>query len=60
MNNDTLNSMDQFKRAIIAIPQRLRRLAPAAIENGVRRRHARGGRRLLRMIPTRTLTAVRV
>jgi hypothetical protein len=47
MNNDTLNSMDQFKRAIIAIPQRLRRLAPAAIENGVRRRHARGGRRVL-------------
>jgi hypothetical protein len=34
MDNDALDTMDQFF-AVIAIFRRLRRLAPAAIENGV-------------------------
>ena len=42
-----LYSVNQFKRAIIAVLQRLRGLAPAAIENGVRGRNARRGRCIL-------------
>jgi hypothetical protein len=47
MNNDALDPMDQFERAVTAVLQRLRGLAPAAIENGVGGRHAGGGRCIL-------------
>src|SRR5882757_7379924 len=43
VDNDTLNSMDQFERAVIAVLQRLRGLAPATIENGVGGGDACGG-----------------
>jgi hypothetical protein len=35
MDNDALNSLDQFEGAVIAILDRLRRPAPAAIQDGV-------------------------
>ena len=35
MDNDTLDSVDQFKRAVIAVLDGLRRLAPAAVQDGV-------------------------
>ena len=35
MDNDALNSVDQFERAISAALERLRGLAPAAIQDGV-------------------------
>ena len=61
IDNDALDAMDQFKRAAIAILDGLRRLAPAAIEDGIGRRHPRRGvASLLRMMPTRTLMAVLV
>jgi hypothetical protein len=41
--HDALDSMDQFKRAVIAVLQRLRGLAPAAIQDRVGGRDARGG-----------------
>src|SRR5437899_7357848 len=47
MDNDALDSVDEFERAVIAAPQWLRGLAPAAIEQRVRRRNACGGRRVL-------------
>jgi len=47
MNNDALDPMDQFERAIAAVLQRLRGLAPAAIENGVGGGDASGGRCIL-------------
>src|SRR3954469_23553783 len=43
MHNDTLDPMDQFERTVPTILQRLRGLAPAAIENGVGGRDAGGG-----------------
>ena len=43
MNNDTLDPMDQLERTVTAVLQRLRGLAPAAVENGVGGRNARGG-----------------
>src|SRR5882757_5782673 len=47
VDNDTLDFVNEFKRAIVAILQRLRRLAPAAIKDGGRGRDARGRRRVL-------------
>ena len=46
MDNDTLYSVDQFKRPIIAVLDGLRRLAPAAVEDGVGGRDSRRRRRL--------------
>ena len=40
VNNDTLNSMDQLERSVVAILQGLHGLAPAAIENRVRGQNA--------------------
>jgi len=45
---DRLDRLDQLERAGIAILERLRGLAPAAIEQGVGRRDARGGSGVLR------------
>ena len=45
MNDDAFDAMDQFKRVLV-VANRLGRLAPAAIEDGVRRRHARRRGRL--------------
>ena len=47
MNNDPLDPMDQLEPAIAAVLQRLRRLAPAAIEDGVGGRDAGRGRSIL-------------
>jgi hypothetical protein len=47
VDNDALDSMDEFERAVIAAPQWLRGLAPAAIEQCVRRGNARRSRRIL-------------
>ena len=60
--NDTLDSVDQFQRPIVAVLQGLGGLAPAAIEDRIRRRDPRrgGGVFFERMMPTRTLIAVRV
>jgi hypothetical protein len=41
MDNDALDTVDEFERAVIAVLQGLRGLSPATIEDGVRRRHAR-------------------
>ena len=46
MNNDALDPMNQFERTVTAVLQRLRSLAPAAIENGVGGRDAGGGSRV--------------
>ncbi len=35
MDNDTLDSMDQFKGTVVAVVNGLRRLAPAAIQDGI-------------------------
>jgi len=35
MDNDALDSMDQFESVVVAILDWLRRLAPATIQNGV-------------------------
>ena len=35
MDNDALDSLDQFESAVIAVLDRLRRPAPAAIQDGV-------------------------
>jgi hypothetical protein len=35
MDNDALDSLDQFKSSVVAILDRLRRLAPAAIQDGI-------------------------
>src|SRR3954470_3505738 len=43
MHNDALDPMNQLKRAVAAVLQRLRGLAPAAIENGVGGGDAGGG-----------------
>jgi hypothetical protein len=43
MNNDALDPVDQLKRAIAAVLQRLRGLAPAAVENGIGGRDTGGG-----------------
>ena len=43
MNNDALDPVNEFERAVAAVLQRLRRLAPAAIQNGVGGRDAGGG-----------------
>lgn len=45
MDNDALDSVDQFKGAIIAVLDRLRRLAPAAIQDGIGRGDPRRRRR---------------
>src|SRR3954447_5660588 len=47
VDNDALDSMDQSKDAVIATFRRLRRLAPAAVQDGVGRRDARRGRCIL-------------
>ena len=47
INNNALDPVDQFERTVAAVLQRLRGLAPAAIENGVGGRHAGGGGRVL-------------
>lgn len=48
MDNDALNSMDQFYRTVLAMLDRLHRLAPAAIEDGIGSRYARGGSSVIR------------
>jgi len=47
MDNDTLNSMNQLERTIVAVLQRLRGLAPAAVEDRGRGGDARGMGRVL-------------
>jgi hypothetical protein len=47
MDNDTLESVDQFKGAVVVIPDRLRGLAPAAVQNGVGGGNPRGSGRVL-------------
>jgi hypothetical protein len=47
VNNHALYSTDQLKPTVLATLQRLRRLAPATIENGVSGRDARGRRCIL-------------
>jgi peptidoglycan/LPS O-acetylase OafA/YrhL len=42
-DNDTLDSVDQFKGAVVIIPDRLGGLAPAAVEDGVGGGNFRGG-----------------
>jgi hypothetical protein len=44
MNNDTLDPVDELERAATAVLQRLRSLAPTAIEDGVGGGHACGWR----------------
>jgi hypothetical protein len=46
MDNGTLDSLDQFEGAVIAVLNRLRRLAPAAIQNGVGGGDPGGNRRV--------------
>jgi hypothetical protein len=61
VDNDALDSVDQFKGAVIAILDCLRRLAPATIQDRIGRAiRAAAVASLLRMTPTRTLSAVRV
>lgn len=52
--------MDQLQRAAVAAFQRLRRLAPAAIEDRIRVTRAAAVAASEDMMPTRTLIAVRV
>src|ERR1700753_2263985 len=47
VDNDAFDLVDELKRAMVAILQRLRRLAPAAIEDRRRGRDARGRCRVL-------------
>ena len=47
MDNDALDSMDELERAVFAAFERLRGLAPAAIENRVGGRDTRRGGRVL-------------
>src|SRR5215813_10200772 len=42
VDNDALDAVDEFERAIIAVLQGLRGLAPSAVEDRVRGRDARG------------------
>ena len=60
MDNDALDSMDQFESAVLAVLDWLRSLAPAAIQNGVGGDARRWGALVLRMTPTSTFTAVLV
>src|ERR1700730_7436910 len=61
MDNDALDSVDQLERAVGAVLDGLRRLAPAAIQDGVGGGNlGRGGGVLACMTPTRTLSAVLV
>ena len=46
MDNDTLDAMNELKRAAIAIVDGLRRLAPATVKNSVGGGNARRRRRL--------------
>ena len=46
MNNDALDPVYEFERAVTTVLQRLRRPAPAAIEDGVGGGYA-GGRRCI-------------
>ena len=48
MDNDALDSMDQFQRTVVAVADGLRGFAPAAIQNGVRGGYFRGGGGVLR------------
>ncbi len=48
VNNHPLNPVDQFECTITAVLQRLRRLAPATVENRIRRGNARRRGRVLR------------
>ena len=48
MDNDALDSMDQFKRTIATVLDGLWRLAPAAVQDGVGGGHARCGGDILR------------
>jgi hypothetical protein len=47
MDNDALDSVDQFESAVIAILDRLCGLAPAAVQNGVGRGYPRCRRCIL-------------
>ena len=47
MNDDALDPVNEFERAVATVLQRLRGLAPAAIENGVGGGDASGGRCIL-------------
>ena len=48
MDNDALDFVDQLKRAVVAILDGLRRLAPAPIQDGVSRGDPRRGRGVFR------------
>src|ERR1700732_4610182 len=48
MDNDALDSMDEFQGGVLARVDRLRGFAPAAIENGVGRGNPRRRGRILR------------
>ena len=48
MDNDTLDFMDQLERTVIAIFQRLRGLAPAAVQDRIGGGDARGMRGVFR------------
>jgi hypothetical protein len=47
VDNHALNSVNHFKRTVLAALQRLSGLAPAAIENGIRSRNTRRSRCIL-------------
>jgi hypothetical protein len=47
MHNDTLDPVDELKRPLTTVLQRLRSLAPAAVEDRVRGGYAGGGRCIL-------------
>ena len=46
MDDDALDSLDQFEGAVIAVLDRLRRFAPAAIQDGIGGGDFCGGRRV--------------
>jgi hypothetical protein len=61
MDNDALDSVDQFQGAAIAVLDGLSGLAPAAVQDGIGSATLAAGVALVeRITPTRTLIAVRV
>jgi hypothetical protein len=57
MDNDPLDSVDKLKSAAFAVLDCLRRLAPAAVQDGVSGRYPRS---FDRITPTSTLSAALV
>jgi hypothetical protein len=47
MDNDALDSLDQLEGAVVAVLDRLRRFAPAAIQDGIGGGYFCGRRRIL-------------